>query len=59
MRPMNTPEEYRERAADCDRLALEARRPHDREAMQYAAQRWRDMAEEEESKARQRPRTGS
>jgi hypothetical protein len=59
MRPMNTPQEYRERAADCERLAGEAARPHDREAMLYAAKRWHDLAEEEESKLRQEPKTGS
>jgi hypothetical protein len=47
---MHTPEEYRERAAECELLAQEAVRAHDREAMLYTAKRWRDLANEEEAR---------
>jgi hypothetical protein len=52
-------EECRERAADCERLATESRRPNDREAMLYAASRWRDIADEEENRLGQDWKTGS
>jgi hypothetical protein len=50
MRPMRSPSEFRERAAECERLAEEAFRPSDCAAMLDAAARWRQMADEEEAR---------
>jgi hypothetical protein len=43
-----TPEELRERAAECDRLAQQTVRPQDCERLRHTARRWRDLADEEE-----------
>jgi hypothetical protein len=51
------PREFRERAAECERLAEEAVRLRDREIMLYAATRWRQMAAEEEARALRRQAT--
>jgi hypothetical protein len=48
-----TPEDYRERAAECKRLAEDAT-PTTRETMLYLANRWRALADEDE--ARSKPR---
>ncbi len=53
--PPVTPEEFRERAAECERLAQESFRPHDREVMLYAATRWRELADEEDAARRAAP----
>jgi hypothetical protein len=47
---MSSPEEFRERAAECDKLAAEATNPHAREVLYDAAQRWRFIANEIEAK---------
>jgi hypothetical protein len=47
---LSTPEEFRQRAIECDRLAKRARRPNERETMTFAAARWREMADEVEAK---------
>jgi hypothetical protein len=47
---LSTPEEFRQRAIECDRLAKRARRPSERETMTFAAARWREMADEVEAK---------
>jgi hypothetical protein len=40
-----SPEEYRQRAEECDRLAESVTSPRVRETMQYMASRWRALAE--------------
>jgi hypothetical protein len=41
---------FRQRAVECERLAEVSFRPHDREVMLYAAERWRELADEEEAR---------
>jgi hypothetical protein len=41
---MNTPEKFRERATEYERLAAAATTAHDRDAMMYVAARWRSFA---------------
>ena len=48
--PPRTPQEFRERAAECERLAASAPTPETRETMLYVASRWRAMAEEDEAR---------
>jgi hypothetical protein len=44
---------FRQRAVECERLAEESFRPHDRQVMLYAAERWRELADEEEARPQQ------
>jgi hypothetical protein len=46
----SNPQECRDRAASCERLAKTATTPENREIMQYLARRWLALAEEEEAK---------
>jgi hypothetical protein len=46
-----TPQDYRERADECERLAADAVMPATRETMLYLAARWRSLAAEAEAKA--------
>ena len=46
----STARECRDRAASCERLARSATPAKNREIMQYLANRWRLLAEEEEAK---------
>ena len=51
-------ESFRERAEECEHLAEQSFRPHDRQVMLYAAERWRQLADEEEARtARESPRS--
>ena len=43
--PPRTPEEYRDGAAACERLADEARDESTREIILYVAMRWRALAD--------------
>jgi hypothetical protein len=43
---MSTPEEYVQRAEECERLAAACHAPSNREILQRAATQWRRMAEE-------------
>jgi len=53
-----TPPDFRDRAAECDRLAATALNPKTRETMLYIASRWRALADENEARA-SRLRAGS
>ena len=47
MKPIRrTPQEYRERAIACERLADRTTNPATRETMLYLAMRWRALADE-------------
>jgi hypothetical protein len=48
--PPKTPEDYRARAAACERLAASATSSEAREIMHYLAMRWRTLADEDEAK---------
>lgn len=48
-----TPEDYRERAAECERLAEDAT-PTTCETMLYLANRWRALADEDEARSKLR-----
>ena len=50
---LDTPQDFRERADACERLADEAENPRARETLLYVAARWRAMAAEDEG--RQKP----
>jgi hypothetical protein len=53
-----TPQDFRDRAAECERLAATATNPEARETMIYVASRWRALAEEDEKRLRSRkPKT--
>jgi hypothetical protein len=57
--PAQTPQAYRERAAECERLASHAHHASPREMMIYLAMRWCALADEEETgnhESRRRPR---
>jgi hypothetical protein len=41
---------FRHRAVECERLAEESFRPRDRQVMLRAAERWRQLADEEEAR---------
>ena len=43
-----TPDEFREHADESERLAERASNPNTREIMIYLAQRWRNLAEQDE-----------
>lgn len=47
-----TPQDFRERAAECERLAELASRPETRETLLYVASRWLALAEEDEARLR-------
>jgi hypothetical protein len=49
---MTAEKSFRERAPECERLAEQSFRPHDRKVMVYAAERWRELADEEEATLR-------
>jgi hypothetical protein len=53
-----TPQEFRERAEECERLAETATRPETRETMLYVAARWRALVEEDEARVKPRKRVG-
>lgn len=44
-----TPQEYRQLADECERLANSMINPAARETMFFVARRWRDLADEEEA----------
>ena len=44
-----TPQDYRDRATDCERVAQEAVSQETREIMVYLAERWRVLADEVEA----------
>jgi uncharacterized protein involved in copper resistance len=48
--PPKTPQDYRVRAAACERLAASATSSQSREIMHYLAMRWRALADEAEAK---------
>ena len=52
---LRTPQDYRERADECERLAADAVMPATRETMLYLAARWRSLAAEDEAKAQSNP----
>ena len=55
--PLNDPAYCRIRAEECERLAASASNAETREIMTYLANRWRALAEQDETpKTRQRPR---
>jgi len=47
---MKTPDEYREFAAECYRLAAEARTEEHRKILEEMARAWKELAEEVETK---------
>ncbi|MDB5409731.1 MAG: hypothetical protein JWL84_4643 [Rhodospirillales bacterium] len=57
MLPMKTPAEFRERAAECERLAAEVTDPTIERTLLFVAARWRSLAkEDEDSASRYNPR---
>ena len=48
--PPKAPQDYRVRAAACERLADSATSSETREIMHYLAMRWRALADEDEAK---------
>jgi hypothetical protein len=50
---MRTPEQYRELAAECYRLAAEAKTEAHQKIMEEMARAWRELAEEAETKIAQ------
>ena len=48
MAPQNEPQEFRDRAAECERLAELGTNRRDRETLLYVASRWRAMADEDD-----------
>jgi hypothetical protein len=44
-----TPQDFRDRAAECERLASEAGNPRVRETLLYVAATWRRLAKEDEA----------
>jgi hypothetical protein len=42
-----TPEDFRDRALECERQALAARDPRAREILSYVAARWHALADED------------
>ena len=47
-----TPQDYRDRAAECERLAADMWEPRARETLLYVASRWRAMANADEARQR-------
>ena len=58
---MRTPDQYREFAAECYRLASEAKTEQHQRILQEMARAWREVAEEVEAKSKQpaHPRQGA
>ena len=54
--PAQTPRAYRERAAECERLASHAHHASSREMMIYLAMRWCALADEDDAE-KSNPRT--
>ena len=52
MAPGDEPLHFRERAAECERLANITKNPDYRETLLYVAMRWRAMADEDERRLR-------
>ncbi len=52
-----TPAEYRERAAECERLAADSQTERNRETYLRIAATWRRLADEDEALARDAPAT--
>jgi hypothetical protein len=50
--PPPRPEFYRERAAECERLAAQAAKAETRETMLYLAMRWHALADEASPKTK-------
>jgi BMFP domain-containing protein YqiC len=50
---MRTPDQYREFAAECYRLAAEAKKERHRKIMEEMARAWSELAEEVETKITQ------
>jgi hypothetical protein len=50
MAPREKPREFRQRAAECERLAELSRDANARETLLYVASRWRAMADEDENR---------
>jgi hypothetical protein len=51
-----SPQDYRDRAIECERQAEVATGPETREILLYLAKRWRDLAAEDEAKEKGEPR---
>jgi hypothetical protein len=45
---LQTPDDFRERVAECERQATKARSPTVRETLVFVARRWRELAAEDE-----------
>ena len=57
MRPSSsTPQDYRDRANECERQADSATNRETQEILLYLAKRWRDLAAEDEAKENGEPR---
>jgi hypothetical protein len=54
----STPQDFRDRAAECERLAVEATNPAVRETMLYVASRWLALAAEDEKRQAILPAAG-
>jgi hypothetical protein len=54
MAPEDGPEEFRKRAAECERLAETSGDPRARETLLHVASRWRAMADEDERRLQPR-----
>jgi hypothetical protein len=54
MAPRDGPEEFRKRAAECERLAETSTSQRGRETLLFIAARWRALAEEDERRWRPR-----
>jgi hypothetical protein len=52
--PLRTPQDYRNRANECERLTETAVSPETREILLYLAKRWRDLAREDEANEQNR-----
>jgi hypothetical protein len=50
--PLRTPQDYPNRANECERLAETAVSPETREILLYLPKRWRDLAIEDEAKSK-------
>jgi hypothetical protein len=51
-----TPQDYRDRAHECERQADSATTAETREILLYLARRWRDLAAEDEASDHGKPR---
>jgi hypothetical protein len=50
MAPRDKPQEFRQRAAECERLAELSRDSNARETLLFVASRWRAMADDDENR---------